>query len=112
MGGTLGGDWGSILCCRLGSCKVVRVCLVGWVGFGGAPVAANMPASFRMASKVWASKRAKGAAGPGFVRASARHLAASVAASAEDMDGMAPFCGENFTVLVMRSPRVSGINMW
>ena len=90
VGGTLGSAWGSVLCCRLGSCTVVRVCLVGWVGFGGAPVAANMLASFRMASMVWAPKRAKGAAGAGFARASAMRLAASVAVSVEDMAGMAP----------------------
>ena len=27
-GGTLVGAWGSVMCCRLGSCTVVRVCLV------------------------------------------------------------------------------------
>ena len=102
-GGTLGGAWGLVLCYRLGSCTVVRVCLVGGVGFtGGAPVVASM---------VWAPKRANGAAGAGFARGSDRCLDASVAASAEDMADMAPLCGKNWTVLVMRSPRVSGINM-
>ena len=79
---------------------------------GGTPVVANMSASFRMASMVWAPKRAKGAAGAGFARASARRLVASVDVSAEDMAGMAPFCGKNWTVLEMRSPRVFGIKMW
>ena len=111
VGGTLGGAGGLVMCCRLGSCTVVRVCLVCWVGFGGVPVAANMLASFRMASMVWAPKRAKGAAGAGFARASDRRLTASVAALAEDMAGMAPLCGKNLTVLVMRSPHVSGIKM-
>ena len=110
MGGTLGGAWGSVLCCRLGSCTVSRVRLVGGVGLrGGAPVVAKMLASCRMVSMVWASKREKGAAGVGFARASARRLNTSVATSAEDMAGVAPLWGENWTVLVMRSPRVSGI---
>ena len=95
LGSTLGGAWGSVLCCRLGSCTVVCVCLVGWVGFGGAPVVAKMLDSFRMASMVWSPKRAKGVAGAGFARASARRLAVSVAALAEDMAEMAPLCGEN-----------------
>ena len=78
---------------------------------GGAPVAAKMLASCQMASMVWVPKRANGAAGAGFARASARRLTVSVAASVEDMADMAPLCGKNWTVLVMRSPRVSGINM-
>ena len=110
-GGTLGGAWGSVLCCHLGSFTVVRVCLVGWVGFGGAPVVAQMSASLRMVSMVWASKREKGAAGVGFARAPDRRLDASMAASAEDMAGMAPLWLKNWTILVMHSPRVSGIKM-
>ena len=110
-GGTLVGAWGSVMCCRLGSCTVVRVCLVGWVGFGGAPVAAKMSASCRMASMVLAPKQANGAACAGFARPSSRRLAASVATSAEDMAGMASLCGKNWTVQVMRSPCVSSINM-
>ena len=90
VGGNHGGAWGSVLCCCLGSCTVLRVCLVGWGGLGGAPVAANMSVSCRMASMVWALKWEKGAAGAGFARASARRLAVSVAALAEEMDGMAP----------------------
>ena len=70
--GTLEGAWGLVMCCCLGSFTVARVCLVGWVGFGGAPVAANMSAICRMASMVWAPKRAKGAAGAGFAWVSAR----------------------------------------
>ena len=92
--GTLGGAWGSVLCCRLGIFTVVRVCLVIWGGLGGAPVEAKMSASYRMASMVWAPKQTKGAAGSGFARASNRRLAASVAASVEDMTGMAPLCGK------------------
>ena len=79
------------MCCSLGSCTVARVRLGGGVGCGGcAPVAAKMLDSFRMAPMVWAQNRAKGAAGAGFARASARHMAASVAASADDMAGMVP----------------------
>ena len=97
---------GSVLCCILGSYTVARVCLVGGVGFGGcALVAENISASYHMASIVWASKRAKGATGAGFARASARRLAEL----AEEMSSMAPFWGGNWKVLVMRSPRVSGI---
>ena len=84
-----------ILCCRLGRFIVVRVCLVGWGGLSGALVAAKMSASCRMASMVWATKRAKGEAGAGFARASARRLAASVATPADDMAGMVPLCGKN-----------------
>ena len=46
-----------------------------------------------MASMVWAPKRAKGAAGAGFARASTRRLTASMAASDEDIAGMV-LCGE------------------
>ena len=91
-GGTLGSAWGSVLCCLLSSFTVVRVCLVGWVGFDGAPVIAKMSDSCRMASMVWAPKRENGAAVEGFARASDRRLDASVAASAEDMASMAPLC--------------------
>ena len=108
MGGTLGGAWGSVVCCSLGSCTVAQVCLVGGVGFGGcAPVVSKMSAIFRMAYMVWEKKRAKGAAGAGFVRESTRRLAASVAVSTDDMDGMAPLWEKNRTVLVMCSHRVS-----
>ena len=108
MGGTLGGAWGSVLCCSLDSCTVARVRLGCGVGFGGcATVAAKILASFRMSYMVWAPKQEKGAAVAGFSRASDRRLDASVAASAEDIAGMAPLWGENWTVLVMRSPCVS-----
>ena len=108
--GTIGGAWGSVVCCSLAICTVVRVCLVGGVGFGGcAPVVANMSASFQMTSMVWAPKWAKSAASAGFARSSYRRLALYVDASAEDMAGMAPLWGKNWTVLVMCSPHVSGI---
>ena len=67
---------------------------MGWVGLGGAPVAAKMLATCWMASMVWALKRAKGAAGAGFARASASRLAASVVALTEDTAGMALLCGK------------------
>ena len=109
-GGTLGGAWGSVLFCRLGSCTVAWVCLVGGVGLhGGAPVVANTSASCRMVSMIWAPKQENGTADAGFAMASARRLAASVAVSAEDMAGMEPLWGKNWTVLVMHSPHVSGI---
>ena len=112
MGGTLGGAWEYVLCCRLSSCTVALVRLGGGVGFSGcAPVAAKMSASCRMASMVWAPKRAKCAAGAGFARVSARRLAESVSALAEDIAGMAPLCGKNWKVLVMRYPRFTGIKM-
>ena len=110
VGGTLGGAWVSVLRCSMGRCVAARVRLVGEVVVGVcAPVAENMSASCWIASMVWAPKRAKGADGAGFARDSDRRLAMSVAASAEDMAGMAPLWGENFTVLVMRSPHVSGM---
>ena len=64
-----------------------------------------------MADMIWVPKQAKGAAGAGFARALDRRLAASVVPSAEDIAGMALLCGKNSTVLVMRSPRVSGVKM-
>ena len=110
VGGTLRGAWEYVLCCSLGSCTVARVHLGSGVGFGGcAPVTANMSASCRMASMVRAPKRAKGEAGAGFTRALARRLDASVAASTEDIAGIALLWGLNCTVLAMRSPRVSGM---
>ena len=91
VGGTLGGAWGSVLRYRMGICISARVRFVVGVVVGvGAPGVANVSASCWMASMVWAPKRAKGAAGAGFSRASARHLAALVAASTEEMAGMAP----------------------
>ena len=60
------------------------------MGFGvGAPVAKKMSTDCQMAYMVWAPKQAKGAAGVGLARASVRCLAASMAASAEDIAGMA-----------------------
>jgi hypothetical protein len=46
---------------------------------------------------------AKGAAGVGFSRAEMRSSEAQVAASAEEVLGMAQLCGKNSTVLAMRS---------
>ena len=72
--------------CSRGSCIVVRVRLGGGVGVGvGAPIAENISAGFRMAPMVWAPKRAKGTAGPGFARASDRRLAESVVVLVEDI---------------------------
>ena len=56
-----------------------------------------------MASIVWEPKRAKGASGAGFARASARRLAVL----AKDILGMALLWEENCTVLEMCSPCVS-----
>ena len=75
----------------------------------GAPVVAKMLDSFRITYMVRAPKRAKGASSAEFARASARRLDASVDALVEDMADMAPLWGKNWIVLVMRSPRVSGI---
>ena len=58
-----------------------------------------------MSSMVWVINRAKGEANAGFERASARRLDAL----AENISGMAPLWGGNWTILVMRSTRVSGI---
>ena len=76
---------------------------------GGVPVVSMMSASYRMASMVLAPKWAKGAAGAWFVRASARRLAASVAALTEDMAVMALLWWKNWTVWEMLFPRVSSI---
>ena len=110
VGGTLGGAWGSVLRCSIVSCIVSRVCFGGGVEVGvGAPVSEKKSASCRMASMVWVQKQEKGATSAGFARASARRLDVSVAASAEDIAGMAPLWGGNCTVLAMRSPCVSGM---
>ena len=91
VGGTLGGALGSVLGCSVGSCIVARVRLVGGVVVGvDALVAAKIPASCWMASVVWAPKQDKGAVSTGFARDSARCMAASMSASAEDIAGMAP----------------------
>ena len=110
VGGTIGGAWGLVLRCSRGICIVAWVRRGGgvWVGVG-APVAAKMLASCRVASMVWAPKRAKVAAGAGFARASDRRLDESVVALAEDIAGMAPLWGENCTVLAMRYTHVSGM---
>ena len=100
VGVTLGGAWYYVLLCSLGSCISARVRLVGGVVVGvGAPVAAKIPASFQMASMVWASKRLKGAAGADFERASARRLAASVTELAEGIAGIVPLWGETLHIL-------------
>ena len=53
VGGTLRVSWGSVLRYSMGSCIVARVRLGGGLGVGvGAPVAAKMSASCRMASIV------------------------------------------------------------
>ena len=85
---------------RRGSCIVAWVRLGDGVGVGvSVPVAAKMSASCQMASMVW-PKWEKYAAGSGFAMASARRLAAFVAASAEDIVRMAPLRGE--TILFWR----------
>ena len=90
MGVTFRCAWGSVLRCSMVSFVAARVRLVGRVVVGvGVPFAAKFSASCRMSSMVWAPRRAKFAAGAGFVRASARRLAASVAAPAEYMTAMA-----------------------
>ena len=74
----------------MGSCIAAWVRLVDGVVVGvGTPDAAKMLASCWIASMVWVPKQAKGVAGAGFVMSSARHLAASMAASTEDIAGMA-----------------------
>ena len=101
MGGILGGAWGSASLCRRGSCIVERVRLGGGLGGGvGAPAATKISASCQMVSMVWAPKRAKGASIAVLERETARRLAASVSASAEDIAGMVPLLEE--TVLFWR----------
>ena len=91
VGGPLGGAWGFVLYYIMGSCVAARVHLVGGVVVGvDALVAAKIPASCWMASVVWAPKQDKGAVSTGFARDSARCMAASMSASAEDIAGMAP----------------------
>ena len=108
-GGTLGDAWGSALPCSVGSGVVAQVRLEGGLGVDvGAPVAAKMSANFRMASMVWDPKKAKSASGAGLRRALAWRLAESMAASAEDIMGMAPLCGGGFTGLDVHSSCVSG----
>ena len=48
----------------------------------------------------------KGVIGCGYIKAFVRFLAAFVAASAYDVDGMEKRCGENFTVRAILSPYV------
>ena len=93
----------------VGSGVAVWVRLGGGVGVGvGVPATAKMSASCRIASMVWAPKRAKGAAGAGFVRASERRLDKYMAASAEEISDMASLWRKKSTVFAVNSPRVSG----
>ena len=57
----------------------------------------------------WASSNwANGAAGAGLVRASVRACTALMAAYTEDVFGTGNWCGNNFTVLAVRSALVIG----
>ena len=57
----------------------------------------------------WASPNwEKGAAGAGLMRASVRARAAMMASSTEDVLGTGQWCGNNCTVLAVRSALVSG----
>ena len=105
VGGTLGGVWWSSLPCSVGNGVVLRVRLGGGVGVGvGAPVAAKMSANCQMESIVWVPKQAKGEAGAGLARVLERRLAESVAASAEDIAGMAPLWGKTLLFLLCALP--------
>ena len=62
-----------------------------------------------LSARTWASPMgANGVLGCGFRRAAVRSLAASVAASADEVVGMAKSLGKNSTVREMRSLRVEG----
>ncbi len=87
----------------------------GGVGVEGTLGAAARAVEWlKMSAKVWMAASwdwpsvAKGAAGAGCCRACTRSNAAFVAASADEVLGMAHWCGKNSTVLAMRSARVLG----
>ena len=105
---TLRGAWGSALPCSVGNGVATQVRLGGGVEVGlGVPVAEKLPTNCWVVLMVWAPKRAKDAASSGLVRASARQLAAPVAASEEDIAVMVLLWGENNTVFAVLSPRIS-----
>ena len=82
-----------------------RVCLGGGVGVGvGVPVAGKFSDNCQMASMVWAPKQAKGEVYTGLSRASARRLDVLVAALVEDVSGMIPLRGGNYTFFLCALP--------
>ena len=89
----------------MGNVVAVRVRLGGGVGVGGGfLVAATISAIFWIVSIVWVPKRSKGAASAGLVRALVRRLDASVAASVEDIAGMALLLGKTLLLLLCALP--------
>ena len=95
--GTLGDDGG-----------VLETCLMS--GSRGESTAMENILDNAVIARSWSSPTvAKGAAGAGLERASARARAALVAASIEEVLGTGQSCGKNSTVLATRSARVFGI---
>ena len=95
----------------MGNRVAVQVRLGDGVGVGVVvPFTAKMSANYQIASMFWYPKRVKGASGAGSERVLERHLAASVAASAEVILVMVPLWKKS-PVFDVRSTRVSGTYM-
>ena len=77
-------------------------------GFGWVADVSKMAARSERAAMCYSLIGASGEAGAGFCSANISSFAASVAASAVDVLGMATWVGNHTTVLLMRSPLVSG----
>ena len=105
VGGTPGGAWGSAFPGSVGNGVSTQVLLGrrvwGWCGCAGCYKISD---NYQIASMVWAPKRAKGAAGVGLARAPTRRLDMSVAASAEDISGMALLWGGTILFLLCALP--------
>ena len=99
---TLGAVTGGVSCGSAGG--VLTTLGTGTVGLSTAT--AKILASWRRACNWLSPSAANGVAGVGFNSACVRSLAASRAASADDVLGMTEWKGKNSTVLAMRSEAV------
>ena len=110
-GGTVTlGDAGGIVTRRDGD-VIVRTAGCGGTMLGSARLAmslSNILARSTMACCWESSNQENGAAGAGLVRAYVRALAVMIAASTEDVFGTGHWCGNNCTVLAVRSDLVFG----
>ena len=110
-GGTVTlGDTGGIVTRRGGGGIVLTVgCGGTMIGSAGLAMALSKILARSMMACCWALPSwENGAAGAGLVRASVRARAVTMAASTEDVLGTEHWCGNNCTVLAVRSAMVLG----
>ena len=104
------GDAGGIVTRRYGSGIVLTAgCGVTMIGSAGLEMALSEILARSTIACCWASTNwENGAAGAELVRASVRARAAMMAASTDDVLGTGHWCGNNCTVLAVRSDLVLG----